>query len=59
MHIKLYDSAQKKRQKHRSSYFYDTLHTKLRMNGIDLLIITGAAWDCCVEKTISNSYHMD
>jgi len=47
-------------EKHRSSCFYDTtLHTKLRMHGIDLLVITGVASEYCVENTIRHAYHMD
>ena len=47
-------------EKHRSSCFYDTtLHTKLRMRGIDILIISGVASEYCVENTIREAYHMD
>ncbi len=47
-------------EKHRSSCFYDTtLHTKLRMRGISMLIISGVASEYCVENTVRHAYHMD
>jgi ureidoacrylate peracid hydrolase len=47
-------------EKHRSSCFYNTtLHTKLRMRGINMLIVAGVASEYCVENTIRHAYHMD
>ena len=47
-------------EKHRSSCFFDTtLHTKLRMLGINMLFISGVTSEYCVENTIRHAYHMD
>lgn len=47
-------------EKHRSSCLFDTtLPTKLRMRGINMLIIAGVASDYCVENTVRHAYHMD
>ena len=47
-------------EKHRSSCLYDTtLPTKLRMRGINMLIISGVTSDYCVENTVRHAYHMD
>lgn len=46
--------------KHRSSCFFDTtLQTKLRMLGIESLIIAGVATNYCVESTIRDAYARD
>jgi len=46
--------------KHRSSCFFDTtLHTTLRMMGVDTLIIAGVATNYCVESTIRDAYARD
>ena len=46
--------------KHRMSCFFDTnLHTKLRMLGAELLIISGVATNVCVESTIRDAYFRD
>lgn len=47
-------------EKHRPSCFFDTtLDTKLRMLGIQMLIITGVATNYCVESTIRDAYFRD
>ena len=46
--------------KHGMSCFFDTnLHTKLRMLGAELLIISGVATNVCVESTIRDAYFRD
>ena len=46
--------------KHRSSCFFDTtLETKLRMRGVQTLIIAGVATNYCVESTIRDAYARD
>lgn len=47
-------------EKHRPSCFFDTtLDTKLRMLGIQMLIVTGVATNYCVESTIRDAYFRD
>lgn len=47
-------------EKHRSTCFYETtLHQKLRMLGIDTLIIVGVHTNYCVESTIRDAYFRD
>jgi ureidoacrylate peracid hydrolase len=46
--------------KHRSTCFFDTtLDTKLRMLGIQMLIISGVNTNYCVESTIRDAYWRD
>lgn len=46
--------------KHRMSCFFDTtLHTKLRMLGTEVLIISGLNTNVCVESTIRDAYFRD
>jgi ureidoacrylate peracid hydrolase len=47
-------------EKHRASCFFDTtLHTKLRMLGMQMLIICGVTTNYCVESTIRDAYFRD
>jgi len=47
-------------EKHRPSCFFDTtLDTKMRMLGIQMLIVTGVATNYCVESTIRDAYFRD
>jgi ureidoacrylate peracid hydrolase len=47
-------------EKHRASVFFETtLDTKLRMLGIEQLIISGCNTDFCVETTIRDGYYRD
>jgi ureidoacrylate peracid hydrolase len=47
-------------EKHRASVFFETtLDTKLRMLGIEQLIIAGTTTDFCVETTIRDAYYRD
>lgn len=47
-------------EKHRASvYFQTTLEAKLRMLGIEQLIISGCNTDFCVETTIRDAYYRD
>ena len=46
--------------KHRSSCFYSTtLEAKLRLQGINTLIVCGVATNYCVESTIRDAYARD
>jgi ureidoacrylate peracid hydrolase len=47
-------------EKHRASVFFETtLDTKLRMLGIEQIIISGCNTDFCVETTIRDGYYRD
>lgn len=47
-------------EKHRSSCFYNTtLEVKLRMRGLNTLIVCGVATNYCVESTIRDAYARD
>lgn len=47
-------------EKHRASVFFETtLDTKLRMLGIEQIIISGCNTDFCVETTIRDAYYRD
>ncbi len=47
-------------EKHRASVFFETtLETKLRMLGIEMLLISGCNTDFCVETTIRDGYYRD
>jgi len=47
-------------EKHRASVFFETtLDTKLRMLGIEQVIISGCNTDFCVETTIRDAYYRD
>jgi len=47
-------------EKHRASVFFETtLDTKLRMHGIEQIIISGCNTDFCVETTIRDGYYRD
>ena len=47
-------------EKHRDSVFFETtLDTKLRMLGIEQVIISGCNTDFCVETTIRDAYYRD
>jgi ureidoacrylate peracid hydrolase len=47
-------------EKHRASVFFETtLDTKLRMLGIEQLLISGCNTDFCVETTIRDGYYRD
>ena len=47
-------------EKHRSSCFYNTtLESKLRIQGISTLIVSGVATNYCVESTIRDAYARD
>lgn len=47
-------------QKHRASVFYATnLEVKLRMLGVDLLLIAGCNTEFCVESTVRDAYARD
>ncbi len=47
-------------EKHRASVFFETtLDAKLRMLGIEMLLISGCNTDFCVETTIRDGYYRD
>jgi ureidoacrylate peracid hydrolase len=47
-------------EKHRASVFFETtLDTKLRMLGIEQILISGCNTDFCVETTIRDGYYRD
>jgi ureidoacrylate peracid hydrolase len=47
-------------EKHRASVFFEsTLDTKLRMLGIEQILISGCNTDFCVETTIRDAYYRD
>jgi ureidoacrylate peracid hydrolase len=47
-------------EKHRASVFFETtLDTKLRMLGIEQIVISGCNTDFCVETTIRDGYYRD
>lgn len=47
-------------EKHRASVFFETtLDTKLRMLGIEQLLISGCNTEFCVETTIRDGYYRD
>ncbi len=47
-------------EKHRASVFFETtLDAKLRMLGIELLLISGCNTEFCVETTIRDGYYRD
>ncbi|MGQ0570154.1 MAG: cysteine hydrolase family protein [Armatimonadota bacterium] len=47
-------------EKHRASVFFETtLDAKLRMLGIEMLLIAGCNTDFCVETTIRDGYYRD
>ena len=47
-------------EKHRASVFFETtLDTKLRMLGVEQLIISGCNTEFCVETTIRDGYYRD
>ncbi len=47
-------------EKHRASVFFETtLETKLRMLGVEQVIISGCNTDFCVETTIRDAYYRD
>jgi ureidoacrylate peracid hydrolase len=47
-------------EKHRASVFFETtLDTKLRMLGVEQIIISGCNTDFCVETTIRDGYYRD
>ena len=47
-------------EKHRASVFFETtLDTKLRMLGIEQVIISGCNTEFCVETTIRDAYYRD
>lgn len=46
--------------KHRASFFYNTpLEAELRVNGIQVLIITGTTTSFCIDSTIRDAYMRD
>jgi ureidoacrylate peracid hydrolase len=47
-------------EKHRASVLFETtLDAKLRMLGIEMLLISGCNTDFCVETTIRDAYYRD
>ncbi|MGH2715449.1 MAG: cysteine hydrolase family protein [Thermoleophilaceae bacterium] len=47
-------------EKHRASVFFETtLDTKLRMLGIEQILVSGCNTDFCVETTIRDGYYRD